>query len=133
MGLIGAGALLTNGVNLAPAAVAETPGNTQPAPPQSSTPLRVAHLTDIHISPERIAEYGMAASLNAVNGLKDKPSIIINGGDAIMNAATLTKGSIRDQWNSYHRILKSDNNLPIYNCIGNHDLFGFLLPSGRIM
>ena len=130
MGLIGAGAMLTNSMTISPLANTETPpANTEPSSPQSGSPLRVAHLTDIHISPERIAEHGMAASLHAVQSLKDKPSFIINGGDAIMNAATLTKGSIQEQWNSFHRILKSDNSLPIYHTIGNHDLFGFLLPS----
>ena len=130
MGLIGAGAVLTNGVAVSPKLNTEAPPtNTEPSSPESGTPMRVAHLTDIHISPERIAEYGMAASLHAVQDLKDKPSFIINGGDAIMNAATLTKGSIQEQWNSFHSILKQDNSLPIYHTIGNHDLFGFLLPS----
>ena len=98
-------------------------------PTPSGAALRVAHLTDIHVSPDRAAEFGMAASMTAVNNLKDKPTMIINGGDAIMNAATLTRGGIKDQWSSFHKLLKSDNDLPIYNCIGNHDLFGFLLPS----
>lgn len=129
MGLIGAGAVLTNGVVVSPREKPETPANTEPAPTLSGNALRLAHLTDIHVSPERVAEFGMAASLNAVNALKEKPAFIMNGGDAIMNAASLTKEAIREQWQSYHKIIKSDNNLPLYNCIGNHDLYGFLLPS----
>jgi 3',5'-cyclic AMP phosphodiesterase CpdA len=128
LGLMGTGAMLINSTVIPSAPVAETLANTEPSPSQSGIPLRVAHLTDIHVSPARIAEYGMAASLNAVNSLKDKPTFIMNGGDAIMNAATLTKGGVQEQWNSYHKILQSDNNIPVYNCIGNHDLFGFLMP-----
>ena len=102
MGLIGGGALLTNSMTIAPIVTEAPPANTEPAPLRSGTPLRVAHLTDIHISPERIAEHGMAASLHALNDLKDKPTFIMNGGDAIMNAGTLTKGGMQDQWNSFH-------------------------------
>lgn len=129
MGLIGAGMMLTNGVAISQAATETPPVNAESAPPQSGSPLRVAHLTDIHISPERIAKYGMAASLHALNDLKDRPSFIINGGDAIMNLGILTKAGMKEQWDSFHKILKSDNSLPIHHCIGNHDLFGFILPS----
>ena len=129
MGLMGAGAILTNTVSAAPLTSEIPPVNTEPAAPTSGTPLRVAHLTDIHISPEHIAEHGMSASLYALNDLKDKPAFIMNGGDAIMNAGTITKAGIKDQWNSFHKILKAENNLPMRHCLGNHDLFGFLLPS----
>ncbi len=127
MGLLGAGAVLTDRLSAMPKVGMDVQSSSAPIP--SSSPLRVAHLTDIHIKPERTAEYGMAAALHAVNGLSEKPAMIINGGDAIMNAATLSRNAIKDQWKSYHSMIQSDNSLPIYNCIGNHDLFGFLLPS----
>ena len=91
--------------------------------------MRVAHLTDIHVKPSRIAEYGMAAALNAVNNMKDKPDFIINGGDAIMNEGALTKGTVREQWGAFHNLINKENSLPVYHCIGNHDLYGFVLPS----
>ena len=53
----------------------------------SSPPIRVAHLTDIHIEIGIEAERGLASCLNAVNSLNHKPDFIINGGDAIMNSA----------------------------------------------
>lgn len=90
--------------------------------------VRMAHLTDIHIKNERIAEYGMAAAFREVNNATDKVDFIMNGGDAIMNAVGTIKPNVKNQWERYHSIVKSDNSLPVYNCIGNHDIFGWLLP-----
>lgn len=90
--------------------------------------LRVAHLTDIHIKPEKIAEQGFAAALHQVNQLADKPDFIINGGDAIMNAVSFSKENVKAQWNCFHTLLKNENNLKVHHCIGNHDLFGWAMP-----
>lgn len=104
--------------------------NTEPAKTGiAKRVLRVANLTDIHVRPDRTAEYGMAAALNTVNSMADTPDFIINGGDAIMNAAALTKGVIKEQWQVFNSIMKNENSMPVYHCIGNHDLYGFLLPS----
>lgn len=93
--------------------------------------LRVAHLTDIHVKPEKIAEHGFASALRQVNNLDDKPDFIINGGDAIMNAVSFSKEQVRNQWNSFHTILRLENTLPVYHCIGNHDLYGWAIPGSN--
>ncbi|HWB62886.1 MAG TPA: metallophosphoesterase [Chitinophagales bacterium] len=130
LGLMGAGAMFINGAPIEQSSPSDTPPRTEPLPQKGAKRLlRVAHLTDIHVKSDRIAEYGMAAALHAVNGMDDKPDFILSGGDAIMNAAALTKGNIQSQWDTFNSILKSDNSLPIYHCIGNHDLFGWMLPS----
>jgi 3',5'-cyclic AMP phosphodiesterase CpdA len=133
MGLLGTGALLTSASRMPGVSVTQQTGNPLRTEPAISAPakrvLRVAHLTDIHVKNERIAEYGMAAALHAVNSMKDKPDFIVNGGDAIMNAAALTKATVKEQWNCFNRILKNENSLPVYHCIGNHDLYGWMLPS----
>src|ERR1700758_3316543 len=49
----------------------------------STSPLRLAHLTDIHIQPGLESEKGFAACLHAVN--IQKPDLILNGGGAIIN------------------------------------------------
>lgn len=91
----------------------------------SSKPFRMAHLTDIHIEKGLVAEKGFASCLNAVNSLTQKPDIILNGGDAIMNAAfTFSKEKIKKQWSLFHNLLASDNKIPVHHCIGNHDLYG---------
>jgi 3',5'-cyclic AMP phosphodiesterase CpdA len=92
----------------------------------SAPPIRVAHLTDIHIESGIEAERGLASCLNAVNSLNHKPDFIINGGDAIMNSAlTYSKEKIKKQWGLFHSIFRSENSIPITNCIGNHDLIGW--------
>jgi Icc protein len=91
-------------------------------------PLRVAHLTDIHIQSGLEAEQGFASCLHAVNSLSQKPDMIINGGDAIMNSAlTFSKEKLREQWALFHSILKNDNSILVAHCIGNHDLYGWPL------
>jgi len=94
----------------------------------SAKPLRVAHLTDIHIQSGLDAEKGFASCLHAVNALPQKPDLIINGGDAIMNSAlTFSKATLNNQWELFHSILKNDNSIPVTHCIGNHDLYGWPL------
>ncbi|WP_317897950.1 metallophosphoesterase family protein [Aurantibacillus circumpalustris] len=92
----------------------------------SPEPLRVAHLTDIHIQNGLEPERGFASCLNAVNSLPHKPDLIINGGDAIMNSAlTFSKEKVNKQWELFHALLKSDNSITVKHCIGNHDLVGW--------
>ena len=99
-----------------------------------STPFRVAHLTDIHIQPGLDAEKGFASCLHAVNSLAQKPDMILNGGDAIMNAAfTFSKEKVKKQWELFHHILSLDNSLPVHHCIGNHDLYGWAMPNSSEM
>ena len=93
--------------------------------------LRMAHLTDMHVNDTPAARHGMKAALNAVNSLADKPDFIFNGGDAIMNAVTFSKEQIKNQWSVFHDMVKDENSLPMYHCIGNHDLQGWLLPSNK--
>ncbi len=130
LGLLGASSLFANGTAISRASAPEKLSHTEPRlVSNKKRVLRVAHLTDIHVKPSHIAEYGMAAALRAVNDMTDKPDFIINGGDAIMNEGALTKGTVKEQWGAFHNILKQDNSLQVYHCIGNHDLFGFVLPS----
>jgi 3',5'-cyclic AMP phosphodiesterase CpdA len=96
--------------------------------PAATQPLRVAHLTDIHIDLGYEPEKGFASCLHAVNDLAQKPDLIINGGDAIMNSAlTFSKAKLKNQWSLFHDILKRDNAIPVQHCIGNHDLYGWPL------
>jgi Icc protein len=97
----------------------------RPTESSKSTPLRFAHLTDIHVKEGIVPESGMAKALQAVNSLKDKPLFIINGGDSIMDSLEANKEVTQLQWNIFKRILKDNNKLPIHHCIGNHDIWGW--------
>jgi 3',5'-cyclic-AMP phosphodiesterase len=90
-------------------------------------PIRFAHITDIHVKPGAIPEAGMAMALRHIQKSREKPSFIINGGDSIMDALEADKQKTEEQWNLFNKILKSENSLPVYHCIGNHDVWGWFI------
>ncbi len=91
--------------------------------PVSGRSLRVAHITDVHVQPGKVPEYGMAKALNEVNGLSDRADFVIGGGDMIMDSCSGPKDKAKAMWQTFHSIMKSDNSLSVYHTIGNHDLF----------
>ncbi|MEX0741461.1 MAG: metallophosphoesterase, partial [Phycisphaeraceae bacterium] len=93
--------------------------------------LGVAHLTDTHVMPERISEAGMTAALHHVQSLNAPPELILPGGDAIMDSFATDKARADAQWKIWHRVLQDECSLPVRNCIGNHDLWGWDKPSSK--
>ncbi|TCC87975.1 metallophosphoesterase [Pedobacter frigiditerrae] len=87
--------------------------------------FRFAFISDIHIKTGAVPEAGMSKALRHVNQLKPKVDFIINGGDCIMDALAATKESTQTQWALYHQIMQKENSLPVYPCIGNHDIYGW--------
>lgn len=85
--------------------------------------LRIAHLTDIHVQPERNADKGMARCLEFVNGLSDKPDVIFTGGDLIMDAFGADYARTKLQWDMFLKVLADHNSIPVEHCIGNHDIW----------
>lgn len=88
-----------------------------------SRPLRIAHITDTHIQPLIGAAKGFEKCLHHLQDLEIKPNFIINGGDAIMGIHGASEHSIGKQWNLYKSVLQNENALPIYNTLGNHDIY----------
>lgn len=93
--------------------------------------LRIAFLTDIHVQPDPIAEAGMAKAYRHAQLLKPAVDFIINGGDCIMDSLAADKQKTKIQWDLYHSILKSENSLPVYHCIGNHDVWGWSIENNK--
>jgi 3',5'-cyclic-AMP phosphodiesterase len=87
--------------------------------------IRLAHLTDVHVQPELGAGEGMIACLHHVQELKDKPDLILNGGDAIMDSAATRAGRVSTLWKLWTDTLKNDCSLPVESVLGNHDIFGW--------
>jgi 3',5'-cyclic AMP phosphodiesterase CpdA len=87
--------------------------------------LRFAHLTDVHVEPERNAPAGLAACLHHVQSQEDPASFILNSGDCIFDALQQPRERVEAQWKLWNDIFKSDNSLPVEYCIGNHDCWGF--------
>ena len=88
-------------------------------------PIRVAHLTDIHVKPGKEIEAGVAKAMHHAQILVPEVDFIINGGDAIMDALAAGKEDTQQQWDLFTSILKKEISLPVYHCIGNHDVWGW--------
>ncbi|MBB2146786.1 metallophosphoesterase [Pedobacter sp. LMG 31464] len=87
--------------------------------------FRFAFISDIHVKPGVVPEAGMAKAIQHVQNLKPKVDFIVNGGDSIMDALAATKESAQIQWDLFHKIMEKENSLPVYPCIGNHDIYGW--------
>jgi 3',5'-cyclic AMP phosphodiesterase CpdA len=93
--------------------------------------IRFAYLTDTHVKPDAIAEAGMAKAFHHAQSVKPKVDFIINGGDSIMDSLEADKQKTQTQWDLFHSILKNENSLPIYHCIGNHDVWGWFIKNDK--
>jgi len=93
-------------------------------PRATGTALRIAHLTDVHVSPGNASRRGLAACLRHVHSLPDAPDLILNGGDAIGDASRASAEETRGQWELWQRVMREECRLPIEHCLGNHDIWG---------
>ncbi|MCC7393096.1 metallophosphoesterase [Candidatus Sumerlaeota bacterium] len=94
-------------------------------PTEKKPVLTIAHLTDVHVKPEGKAAMGMRQALRAVHSLPQRPDVIFNGGDAIMDALATSKERAEEQWALWKQILREENTIPVQHCIGNHDIWGW--------
>jgi 3',5'-cyclic AMP phosphodiesterase CpdA len=94
-------------------------------------PIRFAHLTDIHVKPGLLPETGMTQALQHVQQLEKPVQFIVNGGDAIMDALHEDKAKTSEQFSLFTSILKKENSLPVYHCIGNHDVWGWFVKENK--
>jgi 3',5'-cyclic-AMP phosphodiesterase len=115
--------LATLGIAAHPAAGLAASQAASPAAPRQRA-LRLAHLTDIHVQPERRASDGMIACLHHVQSLKDKPDLILTGGDSIFDSFESDDARTKLQWDLWHAALKNENGIAVKSCIGNHDIWG---------
>jgi len=78
-------------------------------------------MTDIHVQPERHADEGFRQAAQVVNELK--PDFVITGGDLIMDALGQSWERSDSLYNLYREI-SEDFTMPVYNTIGNHEIYG---------
>ena len=85
--------------------------------------LRLAHLTDVHVQPEKRGGDGFAAALRHAQNQPDKPDLVIFGGDNVMNVDG-EKGSARAdiQIDLWHKVRADECGLPHLTAVGNHDV-----------
>jgi len=85
--------------------------------------LRIAHITDVHILDQPQAEACFARVLKEINTLKDKPDLIINTGDTVMDENKQTRETVQKRWDVWNKIVSAENKIPIRSALGNHDVW----------
>lgn len=48
-----------------------------------------------------------------------------------MDSLEADKQKTQTQWDLFHSILQKENSLPIYHCIGNHDIWGWFIKENK--
>ena len=89
--------------------------------------LRIAHITDCHVEQNDFAISSMNKLYEYINHLPEKPDFIMNTGDCVMDALGKSRAKVTDEWRVWHAVQKN-NQLPMYNAIGNHDVWGWSNP-----
>ena len=93
--------------------------------------LRIAHLTDVHVFKNATAQKGFAAALKRVYELRDKPDLILIGGDCVMNADAISTAEAEKQWAEWRAILRDYDRIPLRPVLGNHDYHWRATPTGE--
>jgi 3',5'-cyclic-AMP phosphodiesterase len=91
--------------------------------PDRKRVLRIAHLTDLHIQPERKADAGVVACLRHVRSQAEMPDVLL-GGDLVMDSFEADDARTKQQWDLFTRAFKDECNIPVEACLGNHDIWG---------
>ena len=90
--------------------------------PSRERSLRIAHITDCHSKPKLQAEKALKTVFQQINGMQDKPDLIINTGDSVLDANYSSAGFVEDCWNVWNDSVLCCG-IPIYHAIGNHDVW----------
>jgi Icc protein len=86
---------------------------------------RLAHISDVHLQPELRADAGFIKCLHHIQSQRDKPRLILNTGDCIMDALEAKSERTTLQWDLWKKILRDECSIPFEHAIGNHDCWGW--------
>jgi Icc protein len=89
--------------------------------------FRFIFMTDIHVQPEQQAAQGFQTAIQRANELR--PDFVLTGGDLIMDALEQSYERSTELYDLYLRLIRNFN-MPVYNTIGNHEVFGLYVESG---
>lgn len=87
--------------------------------------VRLAHLTDLHLQPERGAYEGVVRALAAAE--REGAEMLLLGGDVVMNSASATRERADAQWDLWTQARAAHPDLPLAACLGNQDCWGWNL------
>ena len=86
-----------------------------------------AFMTDIHLEYGRNAVAGFKQAIAAVNKLH--PDFVLTGGDLVADALEQSWGKTDSLYKLYQETIK-DFTMPVYNTMGNHEIYGIYNGSG---
>lgn len=89
----------------------------------SEKPFRIAHITDVHMMPLIGAAKGFSKCLDHIQSLPQKPDLIFNSGDAIMDAHRGGRAVAEKQWRLWAEVVEKELSIPIVQSLGNHDIW----------
>lgn len=89
---------------------------------ESKVALKVAHITDVHLTTEAIPRF--QACLKEIIK-KHKVDFFLNGGDSIMAAdyADITRDRVTELWKAWDTAMLTVKDFEVYSCLGNHDMW----------
>src|SRR3954468_10836109 len=64
--------------------------------------LRIAHITDCHTQPKTKTEKALKSVFKQINNMQDRPDLIINTGDSVLDANYAAAGFLEDCWNVWN-------------------------------
>lgn len=86
-----------------------------------------AFITDIHLQYEEKAPEGFQKAIADINSMQ--PEFVLTGGDLIMDALGVPYERADSLYNLYINEVQSFE-MPVYNTLGNHEVFGIYKKSG---
>ncbi len=100
------------------------------APATPARVVRIAHLTDVHLQPERGAEAGFAACLAHMQSQPDRPELVLTGGDHLMDVFEQQAPRSATLATMWRDVMKRECSLRVESAIGNHDIRGWHSKAG---
>jgi Icc protein len=86
-----------------------------------------AFMTDIHLEPGRNAVSGFKQAIENVNKLN--PDFVLTGGDLVADALGQSYGRADSLYKLFQETCR-DFKMPVYNTMGNHEIYGIYAESG---
>ncbi|MBX5495186.1 MAG: metallophosphoesterase [Bryobacteraceae bacterium] len=94
---------------------------------QTPASFRFVHFTDPHIQPELRAVEGCERCFSAVNAAK--VDFAVSGGDLVFDVLESGPQRAKQLFDLYTKTAKGLS-MPVYNVVGNHDVYGVFANSG---
>lgn len=83
-------------------------------------------MTDIHLKPEMNAPVGFQMAIDKTNEIN--PDFVLTGGDNVYDVMRGNQGRADTLFSLYTEMIKGFD-MPVYSCVGNHDLFAIYAES----